>query len=55
MTLSHLNEDHENDLNCHLTTVTLVSSVLLVHLSVKSVTWPQLSDSGVLMEKLTEK
>jgi hypothetical protein len=34
MMLSHLNEDHENDLNCHLTTVTLVSSVLFVHLSV---------------------
>ena len=38
--MSHLNEDHENELNCHylvrvpLTTVTLVSSVLFVHLTV---------------------
>jgi hypothetical protein len=35
MTLSHLNEDHENDLNCHLTTVTLVSSVFLASLSAR--------------------
>ncbi len=50
--MSHLNEDHENELNCHylvrvpLTTVTLVSSVLFVHLTVHGKTLPLQATAG---------